>query len=78
MSVTRTTVREVIAKLEAGHWEALSEIDAHRMVRILNVRTGSRFRACITDYIHASASKKGEQKEERDERNRGALGSSRT
>ena len=62
MSVTRTTVREVIAKLEAGDWEALSEIDAHRMLRILNVRTGSRFRACIIDYIHVSAAKKGRAK----------------
>jgi len=59
MSVTRVTVREVIARLEAGDWEALSEIDAHSVARMRNVRTGSRFKCCIVDYVHVSAAKRG-------------------
>ena len=37
-------------KLEAGDWEALSAIDQYSMVRIRNLRTGSRFTICIIDY----------------------------
>jgi hypothetical protein len=37
-------------KLEAGDWEALSDIDQYSMVRIRNLRTGSRFTICIVDY----------------------------
>jgi hypothetical protein len=52
MSVTRTTIEETMRKLEAGDWEALSDIDQHSMVRIRNLRTGSRFTICIIDYRH--------------------------
>ena len=38
MSVTRVTVREVIARLEAGDWEALSEIDVMARVRAMERR----------------------------------------
>jgi hypothetical protein len=50
MSVTRTTIAETMRKLQAGDWEALSEIDQYSMVRIRNLRTGSRFTVCIVDY----------------------------
>ena len=50
MSVTRTTIEETMRKLEAGDWEALSAIDQYSMVRIRNLRTGSRFTICIIDY----------------------------
>jgi len=52
MSVTRTTIEETMRKLEAGDWEALSDIDQYSMVAIRNLRTGSRFTICIIDYRH--------------------------
>lgn len=44
-------------KLEAGDWEALSDIDQYSMVRIRNLRTGTRFTICIIDYKHVPADK---------------------
>jgi hypothetical protein len=58
MSVTRTTIEETMRKLEAGDWEALSEIDQHSMVRMRNLRTGSRFTICIVDYRHVPEGKR--------------------
>jgi len=52
MSVTRTTIEETMRKLEAGDWEALSDIDQYSMVAIRNLRTGSRFTGWIVDYRH--------------------------
>jgi hypothetical protein len=58
MSVTRTTIEETMRKLEAGDWEALSDIDQYNMVRIPNLRTGSRFTICIIDYRHVAEPKR--------------------
>jgi hypothetical protein len=57
VSVTRTTVEETMHRLQDGDWEALSDIDQHSMVRIRNLRTGSRFTICIVDYRHVPEGK---------------------
>lgn len=58
MNVTRTTIEETMRKLEAGDWEPLGDIDQHSMVRIRNLRIGSRFTICIVDYQHAPEDEK--------------------
>jgi hypothetical protein len=58
MSVTWTTIEETMRKLEAGDWEALSDIDQYSMVRIRNLRTGSVFTICIIDYRHDAEPKR--------------------